>query len=195
MHERTAAAGGIHALIATEVQSKETCVTPQLNASLTCFPSRPCANSRDTLAGLILSNGNEKRTSAHICDLLCGKNPGARRTDLQPPWRRFRKRATVRLWARTEGSTSDLVHRLEREHGSEPTYDECIAAAKENLDLPTGLVDVRIHDLRHSFASGAVALGDSLPMIGKLLGHRRSACRCSSTATAVISAVARYSTR
>ncbi|MCC7166685.1 MAG: tyrosine-type recombinase/integrase [Rhodospirillales bacterium] len=34
-----------------------------------------------------------------------------------------------------------------------------------------GLEDVRIHDLRHSFASGAVALGESLPMIGKLLGH------------------------
>ncbi len=31
--------------------------------------------------------------------------------------------------------------------------------------------DVRLHDLRHSFASGAVALGKSLPMIGKLLGH------------------------
>ena len=54
----------------------------------------------------------------------------------------------------------------------EPTYDECLAAAeKQELDLPTGLVDVRIHDLRHSFASGAVALGESLPMIGKLLGH------------------------
>ena len=34
-----------------------------------------------------------------------------------------------------------------------------------------GLDDVRIHDLRHSFASRAVALGESLPMIGKLLGH------------------------
>jgi len=34
-----------------------------------------------------------------------------------------------------------------------------------------GLEDVRIHDLRHSFASGAVALGEGLPMIGKLLGH------------------------
>jgi DNA invertase Pin-like site-specific DNA recombinase len=45
------------------------------------------------------------------------------------------------------------------------------AAKKQGLDLPTGLVDVRIHDLRHSFASGAVALGESLPMIGKLLGH------------------------
>ena len=34
-----------------------------------------------------------------------------------------------------------------------------------------GLEDVRLHDLRHSFASRALALGESLPMIGKLLGH------------------------
>tara|TARA_R110000787_G_scaffold143488_5_gene257251 strand:+ start:30020 stop:31204 length:1185 start_codon:yes stop_codon:yes gene_type:complete len=34
-----------------------------------------------------------------------------------------------------------------------------------------GIEDVRIHDLRHSFASNAVAQGMSLPMIGKLLGH------------------------
>lgn len=34
-----------------------------------------------------------------------------------------------------------------------------------------GFEDVRIHDLRHSFASIAVASGMSLPMIGKLLGH------------------------
>lgn len=34
-----------------------------------------------------------------------------------------------------------------------------------------GLDDVRIHDLRHSFASVAAASGASLPMIGALLGH------------------------
>jgi integrase len=33
------------------------------------------------------------------------------------------------------------------------------------------LADVRIHDLRHSFASVAAGTGMSLPMIGKLLGH------------------------
>lgn len=37
--------------------------------------------------------------------------------------------------------------------------------AKASLD------DVRIHDLRHSYASGALALGEGHPMIGKLLGH------------------------
>jgi integrase len=34
-----------------------------------------------------------------------------------------------------------------------------------------GLKNARIHDLRHTFASTAVAAGQGLPMIGKLLGH------------------------
>lgn len=33
------------------------------------------------------------------------------------------------------------------------------------------LEGVRIHDLRHSFASRALALGENLPTIGRLLGH------------------------
>ncbi len=51
-------------------------------------------------------------------------------------------------------------------------------AHRANLQRPwsilrhrAGLDDVRIHDLRHSFASRALALGESLTMIGKLLGH------------------------
>ena len=36
-----------------------------------------------------------------------------------------------------------------------------------------GLEGVRIHDLRHSHASRALALGEGLPIIGRLLGHRR----------------------
>ena len=43
----------------------------------------------------------------------------------------------------------------------------------EILRARAGLPGVRIHDLRHSFASRALALGESLPMIGELLGHRR----------------------
>ena len=34
-----------------------------------------------------------------------------------------------------------------------------------------GLNDARVHDLRHTFASVAVSHGQSLPMIGRLLGH------------------------
>ena len=32
---------------------------------------------------------------------------------------------------------------------------------------------MRIHDLRHSYASRALALGEGLPAIGRLLGHSK----------------------
>ena len=38
-----------------------------------------------------------------------------------------------------------------------------------------GILDVRLHDLRHSFASIAVGLGEGLPIVGKLLGHTQAA--------------------
>jgi integrase len=37
-----------------------------------------------------------------------------------------------------------------------------------------GLEDVRMHDLRHNFASSAVSSGQSLYVVGKLLGHSQS---------------------
>ena len=43
-----------------------------------------------------------------------------------------------------------------------------------NIRARAGLDDVRIHDLRHSFASVAVAGGDSLYLVGKVLGHRQA---------------------
>jgi integrase len=36
------------------------------------------------------------------------------------------------------------------------------------------LNDLRLHDLRHVYASTAVASGDSLYIVGRILGHRRS---------------------
>lgn len=41
---------------------------------------------------------------------------------------------------------------------------------RQKAELP----DVRLHDLRHSFASKAAASGYSLQMIGKLLGHKQT---------------------
>jgi integrase len=40
------------------------------------------------------------------------------------------------------------------------------------LRARAGLDDVRIHDCRHSFASQAQALGEGLPLIARLLGHK-----------------------
>ena len=40
--------------------------------------------------------------------------------------------------------------------------------------MRAGLPGVRLHDLRHSFASFAVADGHSLFLIGKALGHKQA---------------------
>ncbi len=51
------------------------------------------------------------------------------------------------------------------------THMRSIDDAWYTLRARAGLDDVRLHDLRHSFASRALALGESLPMIARLLGH------------------------
>ncbi|ADD69309.1 integrase family protein [Denitrovibrio acetiphilus DSM 12809] len=43
----------------------------------------------------------------------------------------------------------------------------------ERLRKEAGLEDVRIHDLRHSFASTAISGGINIEFISKLLGHKR----------------------
>ena len=40
------------------------------------------------------------------------------------------------------------------------------------LRVEAGIEDVRLHDLRHNFASIAARSSETLPMIGKLLGHK-----------------------
>lgn len=60
----------------------------------------------------------------------------------------------------------------ERKEGSHPTdlqHPWRRVRARAEFD------DVRIHDLRHSFASGGLLVAEGLPMIGKLLGHAAAA--------------------
>jgi len=70
--------------------------------------------------------------------------------------------------------------REHREEGS-PYVLAGGAAGKPIIDLEkpwqriraiAGLPDVRLHDLRHTFASHGVMGGMSLPLIGRVLGHR-----------------------
>ncbi len=44
----------------------------------------------------------------------------------------------------------------------------------ERVRARAGLAEARVHDLRHSFASFAVADGNSLYLIGKVLGHKQA---------------------
>ncbi len=106
--------------------------------------------------------------------VLPGSLKGRHLVDIQKPWRRIRARATVALWRRSEDKRlSALVTSPQREPGSRaPSFAEIGRAA--DFELPPGLTDVRLHDLRHSFASVAVAAGEGLHMIGKLLGHTQA---------------------
>ena len=78
-------------------------------------------------------------------------------------------------------SAVDVLAALPREPGNpwvvpgaKPgTHMADIDGAWQSIRAKAGLHDVRIHDIRHSFASRALALGEGLPIIGRLLGHRR----------------------
>lgn len=49
----------------------------------------------------------------------------------------------------------------------------CLGNHWKGLRKEAELPGVRLHDLRHSYASRALAIGESLSMIGKLLGHAK----------------------
>lgn len=73
----------------------------------------------------------------------------------------------------------DLLARQPREHKEWVFPASTGRAAYQGLSKmwrqirsDAGLDDVRLHDLRHSFASFGAAKGLSLPMIGALLGHK-----------------------
>lgn len=53
-------------------------------------------------------------------------------------------------------------------------YYQGVAKVWEEARRRSGLVDVRLHDLRHTFASFGAAGGFGLPVIGALLGHRNA---------------------
>lgn len=54
----------------------------------------------------------------------------------------------------------------------EGTHVTDLQACWARIRKAAGLEDVRIHDLRHSFASIGASTGDSMLIIGALLGHR-----------------------
>jgi integrase len=57
-----------------------------------------------------------------------------------------------------------------RADGANAAIEKAWASAR----AAAGLANVRLHDLRHSFASVGAAGGLSLPIIGALLGHKHA---------------------
>ena len=82
--------------------------------------------------------------------------------------------AAAERLAITQPALGRVIARLELRFGGrlfERLAD--IDGAWQTIRARAALHDVRMHDIRHSFASRALALGEGLPIIGRLLGHRR----------------------
>lgn len=79
-------------------------------------------------------------------------------------------------------AATDLLRRLDRREGCAYVFPSdrgdghfiALQGIWSDLRAMAELDDVRLHDLRHSFASFAAAEGTSLLIIGKLLGHKNS---------------------
>lgn len=61
-----------------------------------------------------------------------------------------------------------------RPDGAGPRSYDWIYGSFLRVAERAGLDDLRLHDLRHSYASLALRSGEAVPVIGRLLGHRSS---------------------
>lgn len=107
--------------------------------------------------------------------VICGAIAGEHLVNLRKSWGYIKEKATINIWrqadevaAHYESFVNDNADHNRLDHFQ--TYLEPHKISPEG-----GVMDVRIHDLRHTFASIGAAGGFSLPIIGKLLGHSQSA--------------------
>jgi integrase len=105
--------------------------------------------------------------------IICGAKPGMARVNIDKPWRRVRELATVRNWAgHEELRVRELVESLQQELERSPSYTECLSKAKEaGVELPNGLMDLRIHDLRRTVGSWMSQSDVDLNKIKSALRH------------------------
>lgn len=72
---------------------------------------------------------------------------------------------------RRQGASSEFVFPHQANSArSIASIDAAWRAIRPLVGLPE---DIRLHDLRHTYASHAIMIGESLNMAGKLLGHKR----------------------
>ena len=79
--------------------------------------------------------------------------------------RSLKQTSVLEVLPRVTGNPYVIVGRKETTHLTDLQHPW------RRIRKAAGLEDVRIHDLRHTFASGGLLVGEGLAMIGKLLGH------------------------
>ncbi len=91
-------------------------------------------------------------------------------------WKRILERATVAMWLQhpqVKDWVSNKLLSYVSFYNSVSQQKWLLSKAKENnITLPVGLMDIRLHDLRRTFGSYQALTGASLQIIGKSLGHK-----------------------
>lgn len=117
----------------------------------------------------------QRKLRANSAWVFPGDTPDQHFKDPKRPWRRTLKRATIYLWANNE-KYRPLVEKVgitESDEFIELKYKRIQEeATRKKIQLPLGLVDVHLHDLRRTLGSYQAISGASLQIIGRSLGHK-----------------------
>jgi integrase len=106
--------------------------------------------------------------------VICGAKDEAHLINLRKVWDRVRKRATLLIW-QDAIEVQNCLDKQQLKALQQSKFQAAVTLLKNaGLEPTESLTDLRIHDLRHSFASVAAMGGLSLPVIGKLLGHTQA---------------------
>lgn len=92
-------------------------------------------------------------------------------------WYRIKKSATYKVWL-NDSIIKDFILTIELKNPNasfEKLFEVIISEAKkQKIELPVGVMDLRLHDLRRSLGSWMAINGASQYIIGKTLNHKSS---------------------
>ncbi len=96
--------------------------------------------------------------------------------DPKRAWIRIKQRATLAAWGQEERLAAlidEARASLPLDHQVGSLFERVNTLAGDSgVDLPKGLTDIRLHDIRRTFGSYQAISGASLQIIGKSLGHK-----------------------
>lgn len=96
--------------------------------------------------------------------------------DPKKAWVRIKQRATIGAWSQDGGLAKlieEIADSMPEGHEISALYKAVEVGAKtREIELPTSLMDIRLHDIRRTFGSYQAISGASLQIIGKSLGHK-----------------------
>lgn len=125
----------------------------------------------------LLTKRKDKTRSKWVFE---GTGASGHLADPKKSWNRIRQRATLELWKQTPELAS-LIREVEEQLNNANNYGFTInklftstlkEAEQRGIQLPSGLIDLRLHDIRRTLGSYQAITGASLPIIGKTLGHK-----------------------